>query len=198
MRKTMLAGLALTAVTVGCNMAMAQSGGDLSYSYLEGGVSIVEIDAVGISETETGFNVRASADLAGGVYVHGSWDRWEAGIRRPFINSDFDIDLYKFGLGYRFNLQPNTDLFVEGSYAAIEIGSTDDDGFRGDIGLRHGFNDRVEGRVFGGYQSDGDSGDGILGADLLFKFHRNFGLSLGVETYEFDLNIYRANLRLSF
>ena len=95
-------------------------------------------------------------------------------------------------------LQPNTDLFLEGSYAALEVGPFDDDGFRGDIGLRHGFTDMVEGRVFGGYQSDGDNGDGILGADVLFKFHPSFGLSVGVETYEFDLNIYRANLRLSF
>lgn len=198
MRKKMLAGLALTAVAVGCNTALAQSGDNLSYSYLEGGVSIVDIDVGFISETETGFNIRASADLAGGLYAHGSWDRWETGFSVPFGRFDEDIDLYKVGLGYRFNLQPNTDLFFEGSYAALEIGSADDDGFRGDIGLRHGFNNRVEGRVFGGYQSDGDSGDGILGADLLFKFHSNFGLSVGVETYEFDLNIYRANLRLSF
>lgn len=190
MRKTMLAGLALTAVAVGCNTAMAQSGGDLSYSYLEGGVSVADFDLGGFSDSETGFNFRASADIAGGVYAHGSWDRWELG--------NLDTDLYKLGLGYRFNLQPNTDLFIEGSYAALEVGPFDDDGFRGDIGLRHGFNDSVEGRVFGGFQSDGDSGDGILGADLLFKFHRNFGLSVGVETYEFDLNIYRANLRLSF
>lgn len=198
MRKTILAGLALTAVTMGCNTAIAQSDGDLSYSYLEGGVSIADIDVGFVSETETGFNIRASADLAEGLYAHGSWDRWETDFSVPFGSFDEDIDLYKVGLGYRFNLQQNTDLFFEGSYAALEIGSADDDGFRGDIGLRHGFNNRVEGRVFGGYQSDGDSGDAILGADLLFKFHRNFGLSAGVETYEFDLNIYRANLRLSF
>lgn len=198
MRKTMLAGLALTAVAIGCNSAMAQSGGDLSYSYIEGGVSMADIDAAFISETETGFNIRGSADIAGGLYAHGSWDRWETDIPFRLRSRDLDIDLYKFGLGYRFNLQPSTDLFVEGSYAALEIDSVDDDGFRGDIGLRHGFTDMVEGRVFGGYQSDGDAGDGIFGADLLFKLNPSFGLSVGVETYEFDLNIYRANLRLSF
>lgn len=193
-----LSGLALAAVALGCNAAMAQSAGDLSYSYLEGGVSVADIDVGFISETETGFNIRASADLAGGVYAHGSWDRWESDVNGPFGSFDFDIDLYKFGLGYRFDLQPNTDLFFEGSYAALEAGSADDDGFRGDVGLRHGFNDRVEGRVFGGYQSDGDAGDGILGTDLLVKLNPNFGISVGVETYELDFNIYRANLRVSF
>lgn len=199
MHKNTLAGLALTAVAMGCNTAMAQSADDLNYSYFEAGVSIADIDVGFISETDTGFNLRASADIASGLYAQGSWDRWNTNFRGAFnTRFDLDIDLYKFGLGYRFDLQPNTDLFFEGSYAALEIGSADDDGFRGDVGLRHGFNDRVEGRVFGGYQGDGDAGDGILGADLLVKLNRNFGISVGVETYEFDLNIYRGNLRVSF
>ncbi|MDT8408403.1 MAG: hypothetical protein RQ741_02270 [Wenzhouxiangellaceae bacterium] len=152
----------------------------------------VDIDLGSFSETETGFNVRASADLAGGLYLQGAWDHWEIG------RFDVDTDLYKIGLGYRFDLDTNTDLFFEGSYAAIEVGSADEDGFRGDVGLRHGFNESFEGRIFGGLQTDGSDTDGIVGADLLYKFQRNFGVSVGVESFEFDLNIFRANLRLSF
>ncbi|MCA1777883.1 MAG: hypothetical protein LC637_00450 [Xanthomonadaceae bacterium] len=194
MGKTMLTGLAISALSLGFNPAIAQTSSDLSYSYIEGGLSVADIDVGFVSETEAGFNLRASVDLAQGVYAHGSWDRWEV----DFGAFDADTDLYKIGLGYRFNLQPNTDLFVEGSYAAIEVGSVDDDGFRGDIGLRHGFSERIEGRLFGGYQGDGDDGDAVVGADLLLKFQRNIGISVGVESFEFDFNIFRANLRLSF
>lgn len=192
MRNTIIAGIAISALSLGCQSAMAQSGGDLNYSYIEGGVSVIDIDERGFSETEVGFNFRGSVDLGGALYAQGAWDRWEIDVG-PF---ELDTDLYKFGLGYRFALQPSTDLFVEGSYAALEVESVDEDGFRGDVGLRHGFNDGLEGRVFGGYQTGID--EAVVGADLLFKFQPNFGLSVGVETYEFDLNIYRANLRLSF
>ncbi|MEX2500011.1 MAG: hypothetical protein WD397_14165 [Wenzhouxiangellaceae bacterium] len=192
MYKKLLAGVAVTAISIACNSAIAQSSGDLNYSYLEAGVSVLDIDLGSASETEVGFNVRGSADISHGVYLHGAWDHWEVGA------FDIDTDIYKVGLGYRFNLEGNTDLFLEGSYAAIEVGSADDDGFRGDVGLRHGFNDRFEGRIFGGFQTDGGDAEAILGADVLYKFQPNFGLSVGVESYEFDVNIFRANLRLSF
>jgi len=174
--------------------ASAQSREDLSYTYLEGGASIVNIDTGPFSETEFGFNVRGSLDTAGGLYLQGSWDRWSIDVG----SFEIDTDLFKFGAGYRFELGTATDLFLEGSYAELDAGGGGDDGFRGDIGVRHGFSDNVEGRVFGGFLTDGSNADAIAGADVLFKFTENFGFSLGFETFEFDLNVFRANLRLSY
>lgn len=161
---------------------------ELSYSFIEGGASWLDID--GVSGTETGFNLRASADLAGGFYLQGAWDSWDV--------SFFDVDLYRIGAGYRHSLQQGTDLFFEASYAVFEVGSADDDGFRTDIGVRHAIGERAEGRIYGGYQGDGSEGDLLLGADLLFKFNDTIGLSAGIETFEFDTNVFRTNLRLSF
>lgn len=185
-------GLVAGVMTLGT--AQAQSDSGLSYSFIEGGVSVIDLDAGSFDEDETGFDVRASLDLAGGVYLHGSWDRWNIEIG-PF---DLDTDLYKIGAGYRHSVAARTDVFVEASYAALEIGSLDDDGFRADVGLRSALGERFEGRVFAGLQTDGGNPDGLLGADLLFKLTPTVGINLAAETYEFDTNLFRANLRLSF
>jgi len=174
--------------------AYGQSTGNLSYSYIEGGLSVLNIDDSFVDETELGFNIRGSVDLQHNVYLHGSWDRWDVDIGR----FDLDTDLFKFGIGYRTELSQTTHLFYEGSWTRIEVGSASDDAFRADIGLRHGFSPNVEGRVFGGYATDFSGGDAVLGADALFKVSRSVGVSVGVETFEFDLNIFRVNLRLSF
>ena len=188
MKKRNLARAIASALLIaGASHAAAQ---ELNYSYLEGGVSVIDIDVGPISESEVGFNIRGSLELADGFYLQGAWDRWDV---------DFgQTDLFRVGAGYHWALQNSTDLFIEGSYARFEIGSSDDDGFRGDIGLRHAFNDRVEGRAYGGYQGDGSDGDVLVGTDLLFKFTENFGFSVGAETFEFDVNVFRGNLRLSF
>ena len=80
----------------------------------------------------------------------------------------------------------------------FEVGSADDDGFRTDVGVRHSFGERAEGRIYGGYQGDGSDGDLLVGADLLFKFNDMLGISAGVETFEVDTNVFRTNLRISF
>ncbi len=181
---------AMLAALMAAGLPQLASAEDMSYSFIDGGASWLDPD--GFSGTEFGFNVRFSADLVNGFYLRGAWDSWDVG---PF---DIDVDLYRIGAGYRYSLRQSTDLFFEASYAAFEVGSDDDDGFRADIGVRHGFGERVEGRIYGGYQGDGSDGDVLLGADLLFKFNDMLGLSAGVETFEFDVNVFRTNLRLSF
>ncbi|PKL95527.1 MAG: hypothetical protein CVV18_05205 [Gammaproteobacteria bacterium HGW-Gammaproteobacteria-8] len=178
----------MLAAVIAAGLPQLASAEDMSYSFIEGGTSWLDPD--GFSGTELGFNVRFSADLVNGFYLQGAWDSWDV--------DSFDVDLYRIGAGYRYSLQQSTDLFFEASYAAFEVGPFDDDGFRTDIGLRHGFGKRAEGRIYGGYQGDGSSGDIVLGADLLFKFNDTLGLSAGVETFEFDTNVFRTNLRLSF
>jgi len=192
MKKRNLArAIACALLIAGASHAAAQ---ELNYSYLEGGVSLINLDEGGFSETEVGFNIRGSLEIANGFYLQGAWDRWDIDVGP----ADIQTDLFRVGAGYHWALQDSTDLFVEGSYARFEVGSGDDDGFRADIGLRHGFNDRMEGRFYGGYQGDGSDGDVLVGADVLFKFTEQLGISVGAETFEFDANVFRGNLRVSF
>lgn len=181
-----LAGLVLSA-----GSAIAQDDPALSWSYLEGGLSHIDVDGDG----ETGFNVRGAAQLAEHFYLHGAWDRWEVDT----IFGDEDIDLIKLGLGFRTAVTATSDLFVEASYAELELLGASTDGLRTDVGVRAAFGDRIDGRVFGGVQTDAfDEFEGILGADVAFGLTDRLGLVLSAETYEFDAEIYRVNLRLSF
>ena len=180
---SLIAGGLLLAASV-----QAQSG-DLSYSYIGGGLTIIDPDG---GDSEEGFNIRASASLSENFYFQGSWDRVEVG---PF---DVDIDNFKVGLGFHAPVSDTMDWFVEGGYARIETDFADDDGFRGDLGLRAGLNNNVEWRGFGGVVVSDDDETWILGTDFLFKITDTLGLFVGVESEEFDVFVYRGNLRLSF
>ncbi|MEM7054085.1 MAG: hypothetical protein AAF446_06000 [Pseudomonadota bacterium] len=162
----------------------AQSG-ELSYSYIEGGYSWFDVDGGG---DEDGFNIRGSADLQNGLYLHGSWDR---------IETREDLDTYKLGLGFRANLNDSTDWFVEASYFRVDAGNNEADDARVDLGIRTALNNNLETRVFGGFLFP-DSDEYLVGADFLIKFNDRFGLSLGAETIEFDVHMVRANVRFSF
>lgn len=169
-------------------------GQQMSYSYVEGGLSRVNIDPGPGFRTfnDNGFNFRGSAQFGEFIYGIGSWDRWEIG--------NLDADLFKLGLGFRAAMARNTDWFAEVSWTHLDIDQfSSRNGVRGDLGIRGVVNEWLEARAFGGFNVDGPEGDSfVLGGDLLFTFTPMVGLSLGVETYEFDVNIWRANLRLSF
>lgn len=173
---------------------VAAPGQQMSYSYIEGGLSRVNIDPGSGFRTvnDTGFNFRGSAQFSQSVYGIGSWDRWEIG--------NLDADLFKLGLGFRAALSPNLDWFAEGSWTHIDIESFGtENGVRGDLGVRGIVNEWLQARAFGGYNADGPEGNSfVFGADALITFTPTVGVSLGVESYEFDVNVWRANLRLSF
>lgn len=164
----------------------AQSG-VLSYSYIEGGLSVFDPDDF---SSEEGFNIRASAAFSENVYGFASWDRHE-------LFGDEDFDNYQIGLGLNYELNERADWFVQGSYLNAGFDDFDEDVFRADIGLRQAFSDRFEGRIFGGY-TIGDFDEPVLGADLLIKFSDQLGINLGAETYDFDDHYYRANFRVIF
>lgn len=191
--KTLIA-TTLGMLVAGTATAQSQPATGLNYTFLEGGLSVIDIDERGFSETEAGYNFRGSLDLVNGFYLQGSLDQWEVDVG-PF---DVDTDLLKLGGGYRHSLQPDTDLFVEASYSELEVGSEEQDGLRSDVGVRSDLGGGIEARAFGGILADGSDAEGILGADLLYKFNRNLGFSVGAETFEFDTNIFRANARVSF
>ena len=177
----LIAGAVLLAGSV-----QAQSG-DLSYTYIEGGLSVVDVDNGG---REEGFNLRGSSALSDNLYMHGSWDRID--VPRG------DLDIFKIGLGFHSAVNESVDWFVEGSYFRADSDGVDAaDDARLDIGIRASLNNHVEGRVYGGFIFP-ESDEYLFGTDLLFKLSDQFGVSVGVETIEFDVHFFRANLRLSF
>lgn len=182
---SLIAGAALLAVSV-----QAQSG-ELSYNYIEGGLTILDPDG---GDAEEGFNIRLSGALTDSLYFQGSWDRIELGSGRF---SD-DVDNFKIGLGFHSALSQRTDWFVEGSYGRIEGFGSDSDGGRLDLGVRTAFANNFEGRFYGGALIGDDDEVIVGGAELLLKFTDQLGLNVGAETEEFDVFVYRANLRLMF
>ena len=176
----LIAGAVLLAGSV-----QAQSG-DLSYTYIEGGLSVFDVSGV----SEEGFNVRGSSLLTENLYLQGSWDRIDA--------NRGNLDVFKIGLGFRGRMSDSTDWFVEGSYYQVDpdgFGQADD--ARLDVGLRSALSRHVESRIYAGFLFP-DSDEYLFGADLLFKFSDQFGVSVGVDSIEADVNLFRANLRLSF
>lgn len=191
--KYLLAGAMALVMASGSALGQARGNdSDLSYSYIEGGWSRLNIDFPGDSFNEDGFNVRGSLELSQSFYGLASWDRWEIG--------DLDTDLTRFGLGYRAAINRDVDWFGELSLTHLDIEDFGDEtGGRFDLGVRAMAGERVELRGFGGYNMDGPEEDSfVLGGDVLVHLTPSLGLSAGVESYEFDTNIYRANLRLSF
>jgi len=171
----------LAFLTLLVSHAQAQSD-SLGYSYIEGGLSVIDVDGGG---SEEGFNVRSSIDLSNGLYFIAAWDR---------VN---ELDLVKAGLGFHAPISSTTDWFVEASYFSAEANGSDADDARLDLGIRTALNRNLEGRVFAGFLFP-DSEEYLVGADILFKFSDVLGVSLGAETIEFDVHILKANLRFSF
>lgn len=179
--------LAVVVAAAPFTSAFAQDG--MSWTWIEAGVSVIDPDG---GDSQEGFNVRGSGAISDSLYLQGALDRWDVG-------SD-ELHYYKAGIGFQSGIGDNVATFVEFSYAGIELGGFDQDGGRLDFGVRAApGNGPVEIRGYVGAQADGFEDPEFLGgADLLFKFGDRFGLSLGAETFEFDVAIYRANLRLNF
>ena len=191
MDKLWMPAVALAAVATLAPVAPAQAQDGMSWSWIEGGLSVLDLDGAG---SEEGFDVRFSAGVTDNVYLLGSWDRHSIDT----FFGDIDIDNYRFGAGFHADLSATAAWFVEASYQKLEVGGLSDDALRPDIGVRYQLGDRVEGRAFVGYAFGDDDDTALIGGDLLFKFTDGFGLSLGAESFEFDDTYYRANLRLSF
>lgn len=189
MNKRWMPAVALAAVVAIVPMTSAQAQDGMSWSWIEGGVSVFDPDGF---SSEDGFNLRASAAIGDRFYAQGAYDRWDFGFD--------ELSYYKVGVGFHSAVSANVATFVELSYAGIDLGGLDQDGGRVDFGVRGTpGNGPVELRAYVGAQADGFEDPEFLGGvDALFKFNDLLGISVGAETFEFDTTIYRANLRLSF
>jgi hypothetical protein len=181
----------LLAATLLASSSMAAQAQEPSYSYLEGGFSLINVDAPG-SSTETGFFAGLSTAMGEVLYLTASYEQYD--VDRG------DLNLFKAGLGFRTAMNSNTDLNFEIGYDRLEAGFDDFDGFRGTVGLRSAHSQRFQSRAYAGYSTDDDFDDGdfLIGLEGNVLFNDRVAMTFQAETFEFDVNFYRLGLRFMY
>ena len=162
-----------------------------SYSYIEGGFSLINVDAAG-SSTDTGYFAGLSTAMGDAFYLTASYEEYD--VERG------DLNLFKAGLGFRTEVNSQTDLNFELGYDRLETGFDDFDGFRGTVGLRSAMSKRFQSRVYAGYSTDDDLGDGdfLLGLEGNLLFNDRVAMTFQAESFEFDVNFYRIGFRFMY
>lgn len=204
MKNTLALALVLAAAP------FAAPAAELSYSFVEGGLTQLHVDEAILRDPElNGGYVRGSFDLGSGFNLIGSVGRVSDDIR-PVAALDLRVDLeltqYEFGAGYHMGLSERVDFIAE--LAAIRInvdveGEGDHaTGGRGAIGIRGAFNDRVEAHAKVNYYDAGDFEGGVSGAlGAQFRITPMWGITAEVEHGELVADQdtrYSVGVRASF
>lgn len=188
---TFTLGKKLIAFALLASSSMAIQAQDVSYSYLEGGVGALDFDASGTS-TEAGFFAGFSAQASEALYVMGSYEEYDLGR--------FELSLIKLGLGFRAAINDQSDFNLELAYDEVDARFAGSDGFRATVGLRSAISRWFQSRAYAGYTTDDDFDDGdfVLGLEGNVPFNDRLALTAQAESYEFDVNIFRAGLRFLY
>jgi Ax21 family sulfation-dependent quorum factor len=162
----------------------------LSYSYVEGGYTRVNVDT-GVSgfdpELDGGY-IRGSAALGENFTVFGGYSKTQDDVRvGGFVNTfDTDFETAEIGFGYHADISDRADFIAELSYLRQEISienvSGEGKGGKLNLGIRGEMTDNLEGWVKAGYIDGGDfEGDfvGTLGGQ--YKFNQTWGIVGEVE-----------------
>ena len=164
-------------------------GGDLSYKWLEA-------DYLNLDHGTDGFGLRGQYQFgASGLYGLGGYTRVKADNG---LGGDVTIKGNELGLGYHHAIADKTDLIAELAYQNADADVVRIDGLRSSVGVRSGFNDKVEGFAKINYYDLSDyNGDvtGTLGAQ--YKFTQNWGLTGEAEVGHGD-QAYMLGVRASF
>ena len=212
----------------------AQAADNLRYSWFQIGYARQDVSRDGFqSLPDVNQSVSLEADDGDGIDFRGSLGTWRnfylfGGFTSTDIDSDavitndqgvfpasdeFDLTAIRGGLGYRYEIIFNTDLFFELSYDSLDFdfGSfggenfdTDDQGPGGSIGIRTLLKDKLELRAFGRYTSVGDADlnkleiddDTLFGGGFGFTLIRGLSIVGDVEIGEIDT--YTLGIRLDF
>ena len=171
--KAMLGGLMLAAAPLA---ALAE---DMSYSYVD--LAYVDTEVDGVGPSLDGFALRGSISFAENWFAFGEFAAQSV--------SGVDLDTYTVGLGGRYGIADNLDLFGRLGWTKVEVSSgpidVDDDGYLVDAGLRGRVGDAVE--LEGGvrYTDFSDGGDST-GLFVGGRFHFNETWALGAEYQDGD------------
>jgi hypothetical protein len=172
---------------------------DFSYNFVQAGYQEIDID----DDLFSGFDVDGD-----GYFVSGSFelsDNWF--VAGGYASSDFDfgvdLDELSVGAGYHVPLNNNVDFYGLLSLVRVEasasgLGSSDENGYAAEIGVRGMIGDRFELNGSLGYVDLDDGGDGTaFGAGLLYQFSNAFAAGLALN-FEEDVKAYGIGVRLYF
>jgi Ax21 family sulfation-dependent quorum factor len=158
---------------------------ELSYTYLEAGYLRVDPDNVG---SENGFAIRGSGALNENFHVFGAYENVDV--------SSIDIDSWRLGLGYNYNMGGSTDLYARFAYEKIDVEFFDDNGWSAEVGVRGALSDNFEGYAGLRYTKfDDDDTSGVIGGQ--YKFNPTWGLAADLS-FNGDGNALFIGPRVSF
>lgn len=187
MKRTLFA-LALAAV-----LPMSAQAGELSYSYIQGGYSAVNVDGTDFN----GFGLKGSVGFNDSFYGFASYDTGE----------ENNADLNQTAIGLGWHTAGDTQWFFEAAYVNNEVdfgggADLDDDGYSVAGGVRAKLSDKFELNGKLSYTDVGDFGDGIgAGIGALLSFNETWGAYASydyADRSDFDVDTWGLGVRASF
>jgi hypothetical protein len=225
-------GAAASALLAAAIVTPARAADDLRYSWFQISYASQDVGRTGVqslpalnqtvtvdADDGSGIDFRASLGTWHNFYLFGGFTSTDIDSRAVITNDqgvftgsdEFDLTTIRGGLGYRFEIVFNTDLYVEASYDSLDFdfGSfagenldTDDQGPGAALGLRTLLFDRLELRAYGRYTSVGDTdlNTGDIDDDTLFGGGFGFqlirGLSITGDYESGELETWMLGMRL--
>lgn len=163
-----------------------------SYSYVEGGYVVTDID--GIGSDADGFLLRGSIEITDSIFLFAGYtDQGVYGV---------DLKQYGIGAGYAWSMTDTTDLYGKVGYVRAEADfagfGVDDDGYSLGVGIRSFVTKRLELEAAVTYVDLSDSGDDTtLGAGARWYFTEHLAAGVEAEVGD-DATSYGIGLRWSF
>lgn len=190
MKKLLLAALLAAA-------PFAAAAGDLSYTYVEGGLSRLDINTSAYLGEDVEFDgayLRGSVAFSDSFYGFGGISRG----RNDDYGMDIDATETQLGVGYALGMTDRADFIAELGYINRDLEGIEGDGARASVGLRGLLGERAEGWVKAGYTDGGDfDGDFIGQLGLLVKFNPTWGAVGEIES-EDGVKRFSIGVRASF
>lgn len=149
-----------------------------SYSYVEAGYGITDVQVPGASAGSNGFVVAGSLELPNNFFVKASFND-----RSYDDDLGFDETELSAGAGYKWSLSDSVDMFAAASFESLKLdpdggSSADDTGFGLSIGVRTRATEKLELNSFVKYtdiELEGTSVSGFeVGAGGRYYFTPNF------------------------
>jgi Ax21 family sulfation-dependent quorum factor len=158
---------------------------ELSYTYLEAGYLRVDPDNGG---SENGFAIRGSGALNKNFHVFGAYEKVDV--------ASVDINSWRLGLGYNYNIGGSTDLYARFAYEKIDAEFFDDNGWSAEVGVRGALGDHFEAYAGLRYTKfDEDDTSGVIGGQ--YQFDETWGLAADLN-FNGDGNALFIGPRVSF
>ena len=181
----------LKQLLIACVLAAPFAAGaeDLSYSYLQAGVTRIDVDDAG---SESGFAFGGSGALNDNWHVFGNYNSYDFDV----LGISADADHWNLGLGYNVGISDSADFVGRVSYEKAEVGPFDANGFGIEAGVRNAFTEHLEGGISLKYVDLDDSDE--TGVELYgqYKFGE-WGL-VGSLNFNNDGNELFIGPRISF